>query len=309
MFTKFNTKYKTVFIDPKSPHYEVDDKVDVILSPALYWVKKLTLPMKYVRDVKKLLPSIFEDVLPAGHYSYSAYKSGEDFFVFAYEDKYILDTLTQKGIIPSNIANVYFAQSEFEHADEAIKINDEESMYFKDEILILVPSAFVTPSKTLDLETLIHSQHTIALAQFGHIVDNKSLTKIAAVFVALLLILLTEWFVTAQKVAEVEGLKEALFAQEGAKSTMFENNAILKKQKEIYEKQTKLRESISVMLASKLAKGETLKEVNFKNKTFVAEFSSLSAATINAIEKELKTANLGFKSSKQSESWRVEVAL
>ncbi|MDD5203369.1 MAG: hypothetical protein PHH41_09530, partial [Sulfurimonas sp.] len=184
MFTKFNTKYKTVFIDPKSPHYEVDDKVDVILSPALYWVKKLTLPMKYVRDVKKLLPSIFEDVLPAGHYSYSAYKSGEDFFVFAYEDKYILDTLTQKGIIPSNIANVYFAQSEFEQTDEAIKINDEESIYFKDEILILVPSAFVTPSKTLDLETLIHSQHTIALAQFGHIVDNKSLTKIAAVFVA-----------------------------------------------------------------------------------------------------------------------------
>jgi ribosome recycling factor len=63
------------------------------------------------------------------------------------------------------------------------------------------------------------------------------------------------------------------------------------------------------MLTSKLAKGEMLKEVNFKNKTFVAEFSSLSAATINAIEKELKTANLGFKSSKQSESWRVEVAL
>jgi len=309
LFTKFNTKYKTVFIDPKSPHYEVDEKVNVILSPALYWVKKLTLPMKYVRDVKKLLPSIFEDVLPEGHYSYSVYKSGEDFFVFAYEDKRILDTLTQKGIITSNIANVYFAQSEFEHRDEAIEINDVESMYFKDEILILMPSAFVTHSKPLDMQEISHSQHTIALAQFGHIVDNKSLIKIAAVFVALIVILATEWFVISQKIAAVEELKEALFAKEGAKSTMFENNAILKKQKEIYEKQTKLRESIAVMLASKLLKDETLKELKYKNKTFVAEFSSLSAATINAIEKELKSANIDFKSSKQSESWRVEVAL
>jgi hypothetical protein len=309
LFTKFNTKYKTIFIDPKSPHFEVDEKVNVILSPALYWVKKLALPMKYVRDVKKLLPSIFEDVLPEGHYSYSAYKSGEEFFVFAYEDKRILDTLTQKGISGSNIANVYFAQSEFTDVGEPIAINEQESIYLKDEILILLPSAFVNQSRALDLEKINLSGHTIALAQFGHIVDNKSLTKIAAVFVALILLLATELFVISQKTAEIEGLKEALFAQEGTKSTMFENNAILKKQKEIYEKQTKLRDSIAVTLASKLAKGETLKELNFKNKTFVADFSSLSSASINAIEKELKGYNLSFKASKKNDSWHLEVTL
>ena len=96
---KFNTKLKTIFLDPNSDksvinNYDNDsilvtddaskkrEKVNVILSPSLYWVKKLSLPVKYVREVKKLLPSIFEDTLPKGNYNYTAYKSGEDFFGF-----------------------------------------------------------------------------------------------------------------------------------------------------------------------------------------------------------------------------------
>ncbi|MDQ7066925.1 MAG: hypothetical protein Q9M40_02365 [Sulfurimonas sp.] len=73
------------------------EKVSIILSPSLYWVQKLSLRVKYVREVKKLLPSIFEDMLPAGQYSYSAYKRGDDFFIFAYEDKAILKLLQDKS--------------------------------------------------------------------------------------------------------------------------------------------------------------------------------------------------------------------
>ena len=272
MFTKFNTKYKTIFIDPQSSHIEVDEKVNVILSPALYWVKKLSLPMKYIRDVKKLLPSVFEDLIPEGHYSYTAYRSGDDFFVFAYEDKRILDTLAQKGISSSNIANVYFAQSEFESFKEPVKANATQSIYKKDDIFILVPSAFLSQSQTLSVENIPLSAQSIALAQFGHIVDSKSLSKIAAVFVVLLLLLISELFVTSQKVSEIEANKEALFAQGGVKSTMFENNAILKKQKTIYEKQTKLRAAMALVLSARLAKDERLKEVSLKQKASLQNF-------------------------------------
>jgi len=309
LFMKFNTKYKTIFVDPQMQKVEIHEKVNVILSPSLYWVKKLPLPIKYLRDVKKILPSVFEDVLPLGNYNYSAYKSGEEFFVFAYEDKLILDTLTQKGITAANIADVYFAQSEFAEFQGALKANETQSMYLKDEILILVPSAFVDASKMLDTDAIVLSKNTISLAQFGHIVDAKSLYKIAAVFGVLLLLLGVEWFVTAQKINEIEALKSALFEQEGAKSTMFENNAILKKHKAIYEKQTKIRECIALVLEVKLAKNETLKEMSLKNKSFVAEFSPLSPATAAAIEKEFKRSGLTYTFAKQSESWRLELAL
>jgi hypothetical protein len=291
------------------PHVELEEKVNVILSPSLYWVKKLPLPIKYLRDVKKILPSIFEDVLPVGNYNYSAYKSGEEFFVFAYEDKLILDTLMQKGVSVSNIANVYFAQSEFAELEGAVEVNETQSMCLKDEILILVPSAFVDESKPLDAESVVLSGHTISLAQFGHIVDTKSLYKIAGVFIVLIVLLAVEWFVTAQKINEIEELKSALFEKEGTKSTMFENNAILKKQKTIYEKQTKLRESVSLILSAKLAKNETLQELSLKNKSFIAEFNTLSPATSAAIEKDFKASGLTYKVSKQNETWRLEVSL
>lgn len=306
---KFNNKYKTIFVDSQMVHGEVEERVNVILSPSLYWVKKVTLPIKYIGDVKKILPSIFEDVLPVGSYSYSAYKKGEEFFVFAYEDRLILETLMRQGISTSNIANVYFAQSEFANLEGALRVNETQSMYLKDDVLILVPSAFVQSSEPLDAQSVVLSPHTISLTQFGHIVDTKSLYKVAVVFGLLTLLFASEWFVTVQKINEIEELKAALFAKEGAKSTMFENNAILKKQKSIYEKQTKLRECISLVLSTQLAKNEILKELNMKNRGFLAEFSALSPATSKAIEDELKKSGLSYKVAKESEFWRLEVLL
>ncbi|MEA2091565.1 MAG: hypothetical protein U9O83_04260 [Campylobacterota bacterium] len=123
MFTIFNPKLTTLFLDPNSESsYSAikGAKVNIILSPSLYWVKKLSLPVKYLRDAKKLLPSLFEDTLPKGNYSYTAYKSGDEFLIFAYEDKYILETLSKEGISLSNVANVYFAQSEMQNIEGAL---------------------------------------------------------------------------------------------------------------------------------------------------------------------------------------------
>ena len=89
MFTQFNQKYKTIFLDPSSDISSVEEKVNVILSPSLYWVKKLSLPLKKASEAHKLLPSIFEETLPLGNYNYSVYKKGDDFFAFAYDDKAI----------------------------------------------------------------------------------------------------------------------------------------------------------------------------------------------------------------------------
>lgn len=306
---RFNSKYKTIFVDPQMVHGEIEERVNVILSPALYWVKKVTLPVKYIGDVKKILPSVFEDILPAGNYSYNAYKKGDEFFVFAYDDRLILETLAQKGIGTSNIANVYLAQSEFTNFEGAFMVNRAQSMYLKDDVLILVPSVFVHNSEPLDMQSVVLSPHTVSLAQFGHIVETKSFYKIAAIFALLIFLLASEWFVTAQKIDEIEELKMALFAKEGAKSTMFENNAILKQQRSIHQKQTKLRECISLVLSAQLAKNEILKEIKMKEGVFTAEFSTLSPTTSAMIENELKKSGLNYKSVKESEFWRLEVWL
>lgn len=308
MFTKFNKKHKSIFLDPNTQKYDLDEKVNVILSPAYYWVKRLTLPVKYARDAKKLLPSIFEDTLTDGNYSYSAYKDGEYFFAFAYDDKVILDALEAKGISLSNVADVFFAQSELDF-DGALKVNETQSVYFKDDILVLLPCCWIEESGSLDLEQIETSKHSITLAQFGHIIDSKSLYKIGVILSMLIVLVIVELFITNKKVDDLVSKKDNLFEKAKLQSTMFQNKATLKKYKTIHTSQMKLREYVSIILSSKLKSGESLKLISLKNKKLSVEFSALSQSTINKIVKKLKLKKVEYKSEQKDNSWNLEMKI
>jgi hypothetical protein len=309
LLTRFKNKYESIFLDPQSERFHTDERVNIILSPSLYWVKKVSLPIKYVREVKKLLPSLFEDTLPHGNYNYSAYKSGDDFFIFAYEDKQILETLLQKGISASNVADVYFAQSELSHIQNAIEINRSQSIYVKDEILLLVPSSWVKERGDLDLSQIKLSNHSITLQQFGHIVDTKSLYKIGAVVLLFTLLLATEYFITAYKLTQIIEQKEELFAKYSLKSTMLENKSMLKKYDSTYMKQIKLRDTIAYILALRLNPSEELSQLNFKNTILEAEFSGITEGKEQHITEIFKSKNVNFKASFKDKSWHVEISI
>ena len=309
MFTKFNNKFNTIFLDTSSPSFEVSDKVNVILSPSLYWVKKLSLPVKYERDAKKLLPSVFEDILPHGNYSYSVYKSGNDFFAFAYEDKKILDTLSKKGISASNIANVYFAQSELTSINGALKISETQSVYMKDDILILVPCCWIEESSSLNVREITLSNHSIALKQFGHIVDEKSIYNIGAILLVLIMLISVQYMITTQKIAGIRYEIDDIFTKNNLKSTMFQNKAMLKNYAATHERQTKIREYISVLLSSKLKSSEKLSLLSLKNNILEADFSDLSEATQKEISEKLQLNKVKFKSSMSKDNWHVEITL
>lgn len=306
---RFNTKLQTIFLDPHSEYDEITTKVNVILSPSLYWVKKMALPVKYEREAKKLLPSIFEDILPEGSYSYAAYKSGEEFLIFAYSDKLILETLSQKGIALSNVANVYFAQSEIKDIEGALKINEMQSIYMKDGLLILVPCCWIEEKGALDLTALKHSNHSITLAQFGHIVDNRSIFKIAAILMVLILLVSTEYFITTQKASSLTALKEELFDKYELKSTMFQNQALLKKYRGIHSTQSRVREVTSYFLALKLKSGENITLINLKNRKMTVNFSGVKQGSEKHITSFLNSKGLLFKSSFAKEIMQVEVSL
>lgn len=258
---KFNQNKKIIFLDPHTDIVVGDEKLDIILSPSLYWVKKIKLPVKYVRDAKKLLVSLFEDILPDGDYSYSVYKEDEAFYIFAYEDKVILDLLITKGITPNHISSIHFAQSELDKMDGAMKINERQSIYVKDSIVTLVPCCWIEEKGTLNLKNIKLSNHTISLQQFGHIVDGTSLKKIAAVIVIFIVLILSELFIVKSDIKKVQTQIKELAIDHKLKPTMLQNKAILKKYKSIHETQTKFREEMS-----KALKQKNIKAITYKNK-------------------------------------------
>jgi hypothetical protein len=270
---KFNVQKRIIFLDPNTPlEVDADEKVDIILSPSLYWVQRLKLPIKYTREVKKLLPSLFEDILPQGNYSYSVYKDeSEDseenyYFIFAYEDKSIIDLAASYNISSSNIASVRFIQSVLGEQEGAVKINKTQSICVKDGVVTLVPCCWIQESGDLDIDSLTLTKHTITLAQFGHIVDNSSLYKIAGVLVVFSLVIFAEYFITKQKIASLDAQTQELFKKHDLKPTMFQNRAVLKKYKDIHKNQTKLREELSNKLKQK-----EIKLITYKNNALKVE--------------------------------------
>ena len=309
MFSKFNKQYKTIFLDPASDSFEIEDDVNIILSPSLYWVKKVSLPVKYLRDVKSLLPSLFEEILPKGNYSYSAYKSADEFFIFAYEDKVIIDTLSSKGISSTQIKGVYFAQSELFEIEGAIKINEMQSVYVKDEIVILVPCCWIEESGDLDISSINFSKHRISLKQFGHIVNDKSLYMLVSIFSLLILLVVGEYFITLQKISTTTELRDELFAKHGLKSTMMQNRSMLSEYKTIHKRQTNLRDSVAYILSLSLPNEQKLLQLTLKGKKLIAAFSGVKKGSEASIEKVLKSKKLKFVSNFKDKSWYVEIEL
>jgi len=312
LFTKFNKKLDTIFLDPHSENFETKESVNVMLSPSLYWVKKVSLPVKYTREVKALLPSLFEDILPDGVYSYSAYKSGDHFFIFAYEDKLILNILSTKGIASTQVHNVYFAQSELSYIEDAVKINDSQSMILKNELLVLVPSSWIENSielDRLDVSKLSLSKNSITLKQFGHIVNDKALYTIATIFILFIAVVAVEYFITLHKISTTAALRDKLFVKNALKPTMMQNRSILKELQDVHTIQTKFREYVSHILSLQLEKSEKLTLLSLKANTLIAEFSEVQKGSEANIEKVFKSKNMKYKSSFKESTWHVEIEL
>ena len=306
---KFNKKYKTVFLDIKSSDINIDERVNIVLSPSFYWVKKVSLGVKHLRDIKKVLPSIFEDSLPEGNYSYSAYKKRGEFIIFAYEDKFILDTLSNLGISASNVANIYFAQSEFENIEDAFKINEEEALNLKDGLVVVVPLAWVSEYKEPDILYMRHSKHRVFLRQYAHIVDNTNFYKASAVLALLSLLLGIHYFIILKKTEDVLDAKDKIFVKHKLQPTALQNRSILKNYKSIHEKQQDLREYIFQLLSLKMSNNSRLSSLNFKNGVLSADFNTFSKSDIEHIAKELKSKNINFKTSINNKTMHLEINL
>lgn len=313
MFTKFKRDRVTLFLDPNVKQepfiFEKKEKVDIILSPSLYWVKKLKLPLNSAREVKKLLPSIFEDSIPEARYSYAAYKSEDEYFVFAYEDKKIFDLLAQKEISYANVASVHFAQSEFVAFESAIRINEKQCMYIKDELLVLAPSEWIQDKETLDMRNLNLSNHTIKLEQFGHIVNKSTLYKIGVILVLLALIFIVEIFIASAKKAQIIESKEKIFAKHNLQPTMFQNRATLEKYTKINAQQQKIREYISYFLGMKLGATEKIALIEYKNALLQVTISDVSKESSKSITKSLDDKKAQYKLTMSGTNMKLEMKI
>lgn len=304
MFTK--SKLPTLYVDKDTPSIQpLQERYNVILSPSLYWVKKLTLPMRYAREVKKLLPSIFEDLLPEGNYSYYVYKHEDAYIAFAYDDREIFSLLENKGLSSNSVAKIFFAQNVLEGITHPIAISQEEALFEKEGIWLSLPRNWVENPQEIDIETL-ELKHPLTLSTFAHIIDPKIFVRMSAIVLLFTVLFVGESFFIKHQTEAIIEEKNKLFESYDLKATSMQNNAMLKKYTSMHEKQTKIRSVTAQILSLKLPPQSFLKHLELKGENLVAEFATNDA---KKLLDSIKKLDFKHTADTKTDSLRIEVVL
>jgi len=288
----FKSKAKAFFIDVDSPACPFEGPVNIILSPSLYWVKRVKLPVKYLREVKSLIPSLFEDNLPPAKYSYAAYKDDDSFLIFAYNDRELLDIIAQKGILSADINNVYLAQSEFDTIEEPISIDDQSVLSLQNGVVVKLPAALAREAGKLDLEEHNFSKHSIHLTRINQIADRKSQVVFATILGILIFMFSAEWLITSAKASAIKEKESRVFAEHKLPATSFQNEAIYAKLNTTYERQILIRDITTTVLGIELAPEEQIQRLALEKNKVIIEIKSASleagAQRLSKLSKEFK---------------------
>ena len=311
MSLRFKQAQRTIYLDSMTNvEFDPQLKYNIILSPRLYWVKKLSLPLKNAKEVKKVARTLFEESLPDDvSYSYEAYKKGEDFFVFAYNDAEILALVEEKGIAFANIAAVYFAQSELDELEGVYRVNEAEALQVKEGVVVLLPSEWFEELKVLDVEGIKLSKHRLKLQHFSSFIEKSSLNKIIIALALMVVVLLVELFLYKHQVTLLAQEKDTIFSKYQLKPTMMQNRAILQHYTRKNSEQKKLREALLALLQSHLKATQKIESIEYANALLKVTISNVNAQEKNRIVALLHQKGVKFTTKMQGSNLFVEVKL
>ena len=307
MFTKSKSR-QTILLDKELDlHVKKDSSVDIILSPTLYWVKKFKVPVGSNKEALKLLPSLFEEYLPSGEYSYFGYFEGDDFIGFAYDKKIILALLKEKGVELSQISSLHFAQSEFKGSYLPYALDANRVLLMQEGIVLIMPKIFAKEAKKINLQEIILSSHVEKLDYKRNVnISQKTLFLFSILMSILIGIDLIAWFMTSQKSMQIQMKRKKLFIEAKLPPTMIQNRSLLKKYEKIYQQQYILRDILHKLFLIDFTENEVISKIVYHNKKLILIF--LNIKNKDQLLRKLKGLNIKYISSKSGQ-FIVEIAI
>jgi len=292
--TKKNERpIKTLVINRQETLHISDERVNIVLTPAYYWFKSETLPVSSASQAKKLVPSLFDGTIPDGEYSYEVIKKGDQFLLFAYSDAMIVAKLTQLGLKPSQIHQIYFAQTECESTAMPLKLDDGPVLMVQEGVVSLVPAGYVADTMPAEDFFVTHSfsKHVVSLSFFQNsFLEEKYLYRMMAVAVAAILIYFGHYLMVRQELREVLGRQLAIIDHFKLPQTSFELNGLKNALNAKELRQLELREKIKQVLSLNLNTGEYVKKMQMSQKSGTFEIVLSDAKRAEALKTQLQSS-------------------
>jgi len=286
-----------------------DSKVDLILSPEFYWVRVFEIPVKSKHDALDVLPTLFEDVLPQGEFSYHVIKEEKQkYLCFAYENKNILECIKKSNLNLSQINNIYFAQTEFKEISRFVS-GKNAFMYSLDDILIKVPPILIQDAINIDqvLDTHKVSAHKVKIKFYSSLINSKLIYTFMSIFAVLITLNVFKYVVYNKNISILEVKSAQVKKSYNLPRSMLETNSVVSKMKRKIIKGTKLRESLDYIFdfKNRQTKGK-LKQVNYSGNSIKLLFEDISYSQVKTyLSKKFKI----IKNSKNKNQVRFEVKI
>jgi len=228
-----------VILYTKDFNTTINEKVDVILSPQFYWVKKIEVATN-IFEAKKIAKNIFK--LNQEEYIFDVFKINNTFFAFAIKKDLRLN------IDKKFISSIRLAQVELNSYD-SIYINENHAIKKIDDILFCFPKVGEEATKIDDiLKDIQLSKHKINLYNQLNI-DNSILilSILSLLFLNIFSILgivsySNELKKVDNKVAELQKYNLPL--------TTFQLDSIYDSLKAVDEKEKKIKKSLAIFTKS-----------------------------------------------------------
>ena len=224
-----------VILYTKDFNETINEKVDVILSPQFYWVKKLKMA-KNIFEAKKIAKNIFK--LNQEEYLFDVFKIDDTFFAFAIKKDLKLN------IDKKFISSIRLAQIELNSYD-SIYIDENHAIKKIDDILFCFPKIEEDATKIDEiLKDIKLSKHKINLYNQLNI-DNSVL------ILSILSLLFLNLFAILGVVSYSKDLHKIdnefnNLSQYHLPLTTFQLDSIYSSLKKIDEKETQIKKSLSI---------------------------------------------------------------
>jgi hypothetical protein len=150
-------------------------QVDLVLSPEFYWSRTFEIPVKKPKQALAVLPTLFEEYLTPGNYSYYCMKQEESrFLCFAYDNEIIIEHIQKSGLSLSQVHRIFLAQTQMQSYD-GFEIKGEAFEY-NEGILVKLPKGFVRELPQLSNKLNIdHHEHKLDFKFYTHVFNKEYL--------------------------------------------------------------------------------------------------------------------------------------
>lgn len=303
---------KLLLVHTSMENVTLDERVNVLLTPQFYTLKKEALPVKYAYQAKKIAPSLFEGLLEeGGHYSYLVIKEEETWVFIAYDLERITTFLESKGITADKVSKVFFAQQAVDSFSAPLALNEKEALVVLENTVVLVPRiALGGEEKTsLVFDSSFTPKRGIAL-QGGSsaLLSQKQAFSLAAVFMLFAGMFFFEGSRYGGENESANDELQSLYTSYPALQSSYARQGIVDKYRSINIKERKKRDAIKTF-SGMIFKGVTLTALNVNEKGFKAQFSCANAGVAKRVKELAKKAHYNIAKVKGSTDLSIEGTL